>query len=86
MLLAALCRDEAPETVAAEVGDRGATALKRLLTEALNERLRPIRRRRAELLREPGHLLEVLRAGNRRAREVAAGTLRDVHRHMHIAS
>ncbi len=85
VLMAALCRREAPEAIAAEVGDRGATALKRLLTEALNERLRPIRRRRTELLRDPGHLLEVLRGGNRRAREVAAETLLDVRRHMHMA-
>jgi tryptophanyl-tRNA synthetase len=85
VLMAGLCRGEAPEAIAAQVGDRGATALKRLLTEALNERLRPIRRRRAELLRDPGHLLEVLRVGNRRAREVAADTLLDVRRHMHMA-
>ena len=43
------------------------------------------RLRRAELLRDPGHLLEVLRAGNERAREVAADTLLDVRRHMHMA-
>ena len=85
VLMAALCRREAPEAIAAQIGDRGATALKRLLTEALNERLRPIRRRRAELLRDPGHLLEVLRVGNRRAREMAAETLLDVRRHMHMA-
>jgi tryptophanyl-tRNA synthetase len=85
VLLAALCRGETPEAIAEEVGDRGAAALKRLLTDAVNERLRPLRRRRAELLRDPGELLAVLRAGNRRACEVAAGTLREVHRRMHIA-
>jgi tryptophanyl-tRNA synthetase len=85
VLLTALCRREAPEAIAEEVGDRGAAALKALLTEAVNERLRPIRRRRAELLREPGHMLDVLRAGNRRAREVAAHTLLDVRRCMHMA-
>ena len=85
VLLAALCRGEAPEAIAEEVGDRGAAALKRLLTEAVNERLRPIRRRRAELLRDPGHLLDVLRAGNLRARDVAADTLGDVRRTMHMS-
>jgi tryptophanyl-tRNA synthetase len=85
VLLAALCRGETPEAVAEQVRDRGAAALKRLLTEAVNERLRPIRRRRAELLRDPGHLLAVLRSGNKCAREVAADTLRDVRVHMHMA-
>jgi tryptophanyl-tRNA synthetase len=84
VLMAALCRGEAPEAIAAQVGEGGATALKRLLTDAVNERLRPIRYRRAELLRDPGHLLEVIRAGNRRAREAAADTLLDVRRHMHM--
>ncbi len=41
--LAALCLETSPEQVAAGLGDGGAAALKRLLTEALNERLRPIR-------------------------------------------
>jgi tryptophanyl-tRNA synthetase len=71
--------------VADQVGDRGAAVLTRLLTEAVNERLRPIRRRRDELLRDPGHLLDVLRSGNERARDVAAETLRDVRRHTHMA-
>ena len=84
VLMAALCRDEAPEAVVEQVGGRGAAALKRLTIEAVNERLRPIRRRRAELLSDPGQLLSVLRAGNRRAREVAADTLLDVRRRMHM--
>ena len=53
VLLAALCRGEAPEAVADEVGDRGASALKALVTEAVNERLAPVRARRAELAARP---------------------------------
>jgi tryptophanyl-tRNA synthetase len=39
VLLAALCLERSPQHVAAEVGDAGASGLKRLLTDALNERL-----------------------------------------------
>src|ERR671933_1188670 len=41
VLLAALCRGEAPEAIAAQVGDGGASALKALATEAVNERPGP---------------------------------------------
>src|SRR3954470_17790640 len=50
VLLAALCRGEAPAAVAAAVGDGGASALKALVTEAVNERLAPLLSRRAELV------------------------------------
>jgi tryptophanyl-tRNA synthetase len=83
VLLAALCRGEAPEAVAEEAGDGGASALKALVTEAVNERLAPVRARRAELLRDPGALRAVLREGNERARAIAADTLATVRRLMH---
>ena len=40
VLLAALCLDEPPQAVAASVGPGGSAALKRLVTEAVNERFR----------------------------------------------
>src|SRR3954469_23344690 len=83
VLLAALCRGAAPETVAAEVGDRGAGALKALVTDAVNERLAPLRPRRAELAADPAYLRDVLRDGNERARGLAADTLAAVRRLMH---
>jgi len=83
VLLTALCQDRSPHDVAAEIGAGGAAALKAALTEAVNERFRPIRARRAELAADPGMLREVLRAGNDRARDIAATTLAGVHRHMH---
>jgi tryptophanyl-tRNA synthetase len=83
VLLAALCSDRSPESIAAEVGDGGSGALKRLLTEAVNAHFRDIRARRAELLRDRGYLRRVLLAGNARAREVANQTLADVRRLMH---
>jgi len=84
LLLAALCSDRTPEQVAADVGDRGAGTLKAVVTEAVNERLRPIRRRRAELAADPGFLLDVLTAGNAVANELADATLRQVRRLMHM--
>ncbi len=83
VLLAALCSNRSPESIAAEIGDGGSGALKRLLTEAVNEHFREIRRRRAELLQDRGYLRRVLLAGNARAREVASQTLADVRRLMH---
>jgi tryptophanyl-tRNA synthetase len=83
VLLAALCLERSPEDVAAEVGAAGAAGLKRLLTEALNERLRPLRRRRRELADDPAYLRGVCAAGTDRAREIAAATLADVRELMH---
>ena len=61
-----------------------AASLKRRLTEALNERLRPIRVRRSELLDDPGYLSGLLARGDERARAVATQTLTDVRRLMHM--
>ena len=48
---------------------------KKLLAEQLNAFLEPIQRRRAELLRERGALLTLLREGSERARERARETM-----------
>ena len=83
VLLAALCLEREPEDVAAEIGGGGSQALKRLVTEAVNERFRDIRARRAELIGDPGYLRRVLRDGTARAREIADETLREVRARMH---
>jgi tryptophanyl-tRNA synthetase len=83
VLLGALCLGRAPEDVAAELGDAGSAALKRLVTEAINERFRDVRERRAALAADPGHLRDVLHAGNERARAIAGETLDTVRRLMH---
>jgi tryptophanyl-tRNA synthetase len=75
VLLAALCLDQAPEEVAERIGDGGAAKLKRVVTEAVNERFREIRARRAELGRDTSYLRGVLRAGNERANALAGATL-----------
>ena len=83
VLLAALATGRPPGDVAAGIGDGGAAALKRLVTEALNERLRPLRARRRELAADPGYLRQVLAAGNERAGQVADRTLGEVRELMH---
>jgi tryptophanyl-tRNA synthetase len=75
--LAALCTGRSPQDVAAEIGDRGAAALKALTTEAVCDFLRPVRERRAAV--DDAVVTEVLRSGIARARETAAATLAEVH-------
>lgn len=84
VLLAALCADRTPEAVADEIGDGGAGALKRLATEAINERFAPIRARRAELMAAPDHLRAVLADGNARANARAEQTLGEVRQAMQM--
>lgn len=78
VLLAALCLGRDPHDVAAEIGGGGAAALKRTVTEAVNDRMAPIRARRAEYARDMGYVRSVLRAGNARANEIAGATLDEV--------
>ncbi|PIE20963.1 MAG: tryptophan--tRNA ligase [Arachnia propionica] len=76
--IAALSLDRDPVAIAEEIGDGGGGGLKRLVTEAVNERFAPIRQRRAELAANPDYLREVLQRGNQRANEVADATLNEV--------
>jgi tryptophanyl-tRNA synthetase len=75
VLLGALSRGESPEAFAGGIGDRGAAALKEAVTEAVNEHLRPLRRRRAELAADPTVVRDLLRRGNERANALADATL-----------
>ncbi|MEU1073166.1 MULTISPECIES: tryptophan--tRNA ligase [unclassified Streptomyces] len=76
--LAALCQDRDPYAVAADIGDGGAAALKRTVTEAVNTRLAPLRARRAEYARDLSYVRDVLHEGNKRANAVAEATLDEV--------
>lgn len=78
LLLAALCEDRTPQQVADDIGTAGAAALKRTVTEAVNEYLTPIRARRAEYARDRAYVRRTLREGNERARAVAETTLSEV--------
>jgi tryptophanyl-tRNA synthetase len=83
ILITALAEGRAPEQVADEVANGGAAELKRRATEALNERLRPVRVRRAELMNDRGYLRDVVRDGNLRANAMAEETLDAVRGLMH---
>ena len=75
VLLAALCQGRAPELVAAEIGAGGSAELKAVVTESVNEFLRPIRTRRAEFAADQGYLAQVLAEGNATANSIADQTL-----------
>ncbi|MFI5495539.1 tryptophan--tRNA ligase [Actinoplanes sp. NPDC051859] len=83
--LAALCQGRSPHAVAEELGSAGAATLKRVVTEAVNEFLAPIRERRAAYAQDPGFVRSLLRAGNARANELADQTLREVRAAMGAA-
>ena len=85
LLLTALCEDRSPERVAEDIGDTGAAALKRRATEAINDRLRSVRTRRAELVKDRAYLREVLAEGTAKASAIADDTLDAVRRLMHTA-
>ncbi|WP_433476705.1 tryptophan--tRNA ligase [Spirillospora sp. CA-142024] len=76
--LAALCQGRDPHAVAAEIGDGGAAALKKVVADSVNEFLRPIRARRAELMADRTYLRGVLAAGDEHANAVADRTLDEV--------
>lgn len=73
---AAVVTNRTPQEVAQEIGQGGSGALKRLVTEAVNEYLRGHRQRRADLTYEDASA--VLRSGNKQAGAVAEQTLEDV--------
>ena len=82
---AGLVTGRAPEDIAAEIGNEGSGALKRYVTESVNEYLAPIRARREELAAKPDYVREVLAAGNARANAVADATLDEVREAMGMA-
>jgi hypothetical protein len=52
--------------------------VKKRLDEVLQALLAPIRNRRRALARDPGYVLQVVKRGTARAREITDATLRDV--------
>lgn len=79
---AALCTGRTEQDIAAEIGNDGAGALKKYVTEAVNSYLAPIRARREELAARPEFIREVLAAGNERANQIANATLDEVREAM----
>jgi tryptophanyl-tRNA synthetase len=78
VLLAALCQGREPGQVATDIGAAGAAMLKRVVTDAVNEYLRPLRARRGEYAKDRGLIRQILQAGNARANDVAEATLTEV--------
>ena len=79
---AALTTGRTERDIAAEIGNDGAGALKRYVTESVNAYLAPIRERRRELEGQPEMVREILHEGNRRANEIANTTLDEVREAM----
>ncbi|MFK4384031.1 tryptophan--tRNA ligase [Bradyrhizobium sp. USDA 223] len=59
-------------------GGLGDSVVKRRLEDVLQALLAPIRDRRCALARDPGYVLQVVKRGTARAREITETTLRDV--------
>ena len=68
------CKEEYAE----EIGDAGAGALKKYVTESVNEFLAPHRERRAELAKDMDAIRDILHDGNKRANAIAEETLDEV--------
>ncbi|MCL2735489.1 MAG: tryptophan--tRNA ligase [Propionibacteriaceae bacterium] len=85
LAIAGLCLGQDPAQIAEEIGDGGAGALKKVVTEALNETLAEHRTRRGELVADPGYVASVLQRGNAHANEIAEATLAEVRTAMKMA-
>ncbi len=85
LLLIGLCTGEAPLAIAERLGDGCGGALKKALTEALNETLRPIRERRAKLEADSDAIVKrVLTQGSAAANQIGDVTLREMRRAMNM--
>jgi tryptophanyl-tRNA synthetase len=84
LLLISLSTGEEPAKIADKLGDGGAGALKAMLTEVLNEKLKPLRAERSRLERDPEYIRKVLLDGVDRARNDAVETLVEVRRVMNM--
>lgn len=84
LMLISLCTGEQPETIAEKIGDNGGGMLKSMLTESLNEKLRPLREERKRLEADPDYIRKVLLTGAEKAREIAIQTLNEVRHVMNM--
>jgi tryptophanyl-tRNA synthetase len=85
LLLASLSTGELPESIAARIGDGGSGSLKKLVTDALNDTLAPLRARRADLARDaPDVLRNTLSRGIAEANRAADATLREARAAMNM--
>ena len=84
LMLISLSTGESPEAIAERIGDGGSGTLKKMLTESLNEYLRPIRARRKEFEADAAIVRDVLLQGIQEAREIGEATLAEVRKVMNM--
>lgn len=82
--LISLASGEPQEAIAERIGSGGGAKLKQVLTETLNEYLRPLRARHLALEADPPYIRQVLENGARQARDVGEQTLLEVRRAMNM--
>ncbi|MGV8025375.1 MAG: hypothetical protein AB2L18_02315 [Anaerolineaceae bacterium] len=82
--LNSLCTGVPPEVIADQIGDKGASALKKYLIETVNEYFRPIRERRNAYKNNPAFVWNILKKGNGEANEIANKTLNELRKAMHM--
>ena len=84
ILLLSLVSGKEPKAIAEGIGDKGAGELKKQLTEKINEYLKPIRKKRAEIEKDMGYIRKILQKGIDKAREEGQATLAEVRRAMNM--
>lgn len=82
--IAALSCNRNPEQIAEEIGDKGASKLKEVVANVLNESFAPIRLRRRQLEKDKGYIKQILKSGVQQARETAIQTLDEVRKVMNM--
>lgn len=84
LMLISLATGDSPEAIAERIGDGGAGQLKKLLTESLNDYLRPIRLKRKAIESDMDYVRQTLKNGIEKARQVAELTLSEVRKAMNM--
>jgi len=84
LLLISLSTGESPDKIAEQIGNGGAGQLKKVLTETLNEYLKPLRTKRRELEANMDYVRSVLINGIKQARAVGNETLSEVRQVMNM--
>ena len=79
---AAICTGRNEVEIAEEIGMGGSGALKKYVTEAVNEYFAPIRERRLRYENDLDYVKDVLHEGNKRANAIANETLAEVQEAM----
>jgi tryptophanyl-tRNA synthetase len=82
--LIAMASGDSPNAIAESIGNGGGEQLKKILTETLNEYLRPLRLRRKEFEANMDYVRNVLNAGVKQARLVGEQTLLEVRQVMNM--